>query len=180
MLSGRPHKYIAFAAITMVAVIGGSYAYLSYSLRHMQFDLSGLDLLVKRTTATVEIATLTVPRCASSADFLPAGDRKREATMLYVATIIDLYKSTFGKMPETIDDLDKLPSFHNADRLNGSEVKKSCSLRGHPGGSYVLSCGALMPPAKEVDALFRKAEHAQRFYMVSGTETLYVPEKACS
>jgi hypothetical protein len=146
----------------------------------MQFDLSGLDLLIKRTTATAEIATLTVPRCGSSADFLPAGDRRREATMLYVATIIDLYKSTFGKMPERIDDLDKLPSFHNADKLNGSDVKKSCSLRLHPGGSYVLGCGAPMPPAKEVDALFRKAEPAQRFYMVGGTETLYVPEKVCS
>ncbi len=164
----------------MAAPVVGFFAFLSYSLRHMQFDLSGLDHLVKRTTATVEIATLTVPRCASSAEFLPTGDRKREATMLYVATIIDLYKTTFGKMPERIGDLDKLPNFYNADKLNGSEVKESCSLRVHASGSYVLSCGAPLPSAKEVDVLFRRAESAQRFYMVNGTETLYVPEKACS
>lgn len=98
--------------------------------------------------------------------------------MLYVATIIDLYKTTFGRMPERIVDLDKLPSFYDADKLNGSEVQKSCSLRFYS-GAYVLGCGAPMPPEKDLEILFRRAEPSQRFYMVTGTETLYVPEKAC-
>jgi hypothetical protein len=63
----------------------------------MQFDLSGLDVFLSRLTATVEIATLTAPRCGSPAEYLPAGDQRREAMMLYVATIVDLYKTTFGK-----------------------------------------------------------------------------------
>jgi hypothetical protein len=172
-------KPLVSAAITMVVAAGGFFAYLNYSLRHMQIDLSGLDVLVNRALATAEVATLTVPRCGSSADFLPTGDRKQEATMLYVSTIVDLYTTAFGKLPDTIGDLDKLPSFYNADKLNGREVKKSCSLRVHSSGSYVLACGTPMPPATETEMLFRKAEPAQRFYMLGGAEALYVPARPC-
>jgi hypothetical protein len=99
--------------------------------------------------------------------------------MLYVATIVDLYKSTFGRPPDSIDDLDKLPSFDNADNLNGRQVKKSCSIHVHPTGSYVLACGASLPPAKEIDVFIRNAGHVERFYMLGRTETLYVPGAGC-
>jgi len=99
--------------------------------------------------------------------------------MLYVATVIDLYKTTFGKLPDSIDDLDKLPTFDNADKLNGHQVKTSCSIYAHPTGSYVLACGASLPPAKDIDAFLGKAGHVQRFYMLGETETLYVPGAGC-
>ena len=100
--------------------------------------------------------------------------------MLYVATIVDLYKTTFGKLPDSIDDLDKLPSFDNAEKLNGRKAKSSCSISVHPTGSYVLACGDSLPPAKEIDAFLGKTGHVQRFYMLGGTETLYVPGAGCS
>jgi hypothetical protein len=99
--------------------------------------------------------------------------------MLYVATIVDLYKTTFGKLPNSINDLDKLPSFDNADKLNGRQVRKSCSIHADPSGSYILACGASTPPAKEIDALFRKAGRVQRFYPLDRAEALYVPGAAC-
>lgn len=168
-----------FAVVTTIAIVGGFYAYLDYSLRHMQLDLSGLDVFLGRLTATVEIATLTTPRCGSPADYLPIGDQRREATMLYVPTIVDLYKTTFGKLPDSIGDLDKLPSFDNADKLNGRQVKKRCSIHVDPSGSYVLACGASIPPAKEINALLRKAGPIQRFYPLDRAEALYVPGGAC-
>ena len=99
--------------------------------------------------------------------------------MLYVATIVDLYKTTFGKPPQSVDDLDKLPSFDNADKLNGRHVKKSCSIHVDASGSYVLACGASTPPAREIDALFRRAGRVQKFYMLDGAEALFVPDVAC-
>ena len=168
-----------FAIVATIAIVGGFYAYLDYSLRHMQLDLSGLDVLLGRLTATVEITTLTAPRCGSPAEYLPTGDQRREATMLYVATIIDLYKTTFGKLPDGIDDLEKLPSFDNADKLNGSQVRKSCSIHVDASGSYVLACGASIPPAKVMDDLLRKAGRIQRFYPLDRAEALYVPGAAC-
>jgi hypothetical protein len=176
----KPLKYLVFAAITLAAIAGGIFAYVGYSLRHMQLDLSGIGVFANKLTATAEIATLTVPRCGSPADYPPIGDQRREAMMLYVATIVDLYKTTFGKLPDSIDDLDKLPSFDDADRLNGRRVKKGCSIHVHPAGSYILACGASLPPAKEIDAFLGKAGHVQRFYTLGGTETLYVPAAACS
>lgn len=176
----KPIKCLVIAAITLLAIAGGAFAYLDYSLRHMQFDLSSLDVFINKLTATVEIATLTVPRCGSPADRPPVGDQRREAMMFYVATIVDLYKTTFGKLPDSIDDLDKLPSFENAEKLNGRQVKKSCSIHAHASGSYVLACGASLPPAKEIDAFLAGAGHVQSFYTLGGTETLYVPEAGCS
>jgi hypothetical protein len=179
MRFSKPQKYLALATITMAAIIGGGYAWLSYSLQHMQFDFGGLNVLVGRLTATVEIATLTVPRCASPPEYPAVGNQRREAMMLYVATVIDLYKTTFGKLPESIADLDKLPSFNNADRLNDREIKKSCSIYGQPAGSYVLACGGSSPPAKKVEAISKNAGRVQRFYLLGGIEALYVPADPC-
>ncbi len=100
--------------------------------------------------------------------------------MLYVATIVDFYRTTFGKLPDSIDDLDKLPSFDNADKLNGHQVKKSCSIHVHPNGSCALACGASLPPPEEIDAFLGRAGHVQRFYMLGGTEILYVSAHGCS
>jgi hypothetical protein len=179
MQFSKPQKYLVFAVVTTIVITGVFYSYLDYSLKHMQLDLSGLDVLVGRLTATVRIATLTALRCGSPAEYPPTGDRRREATMLYVATIVDLYKTTFGKLPDSVDDLDKLPSFDNADKLNGRQVKKSCAIDVDPSGSYVLACGASIPPAREIDPLLRKAGRVERFYMLDGAEALYVPAVAC-
>jgi len=99
--------------------------------------------------------------------------------MLYVATIVDLYKTTFGELPASINDLDRLPSFDNADKLNGNQAKKSCSMRLRSTGSYVLACGAPLPPPTDVDVFLGTAGHAQRFYVLGATEILYVPRAAC-
>jgi len=175
-----PIRYLVLAAVALAVIVGGAFAYVVYSLEHMEFDLSGFAILLNKVTATAEIATLTIPRCESTADHLPNGDQRREAMMLYVATIVDLYKTTFGKLPDSIDDLDKLPSFDNAEKLNGRKAKSSCSISVHPTGSYVLACGDSLPPAKEIDAFLGKTGHVQRFYMLGGTETLYVPGAGCS
>src|SRR5260370_5950594 len=164
----KPLKYLVFAAIAVDAIAGGSCAYVGYSLRHMQLDLSGIGIFANKLTATVEIATVTVPRCGSPADYPPIGDKRREAMMLYVATIVDLYKTTFGKLPDSIDDLDKLPSFDDADRLNGRKVKKGCSIHVHPAGSYILACGASLPPVKEINSFLGMLETVLRYDMLVG------------
>jgi hypothetical protein len=175
----KRRKRVVYAALMLVAIAGGFFAYVDYSLSHMEFDFSGFDNFAKMAQATIGIATLTLPHCDSSADFLPNGDRKRQATLLYVSTIVDLYKTTFGKLPDKIDDLDKLPTFYHADRLNGREVKKNCAIHVQPDGSYVLVCGGPKPPRKEVAALASKGGPIQRFYLLGSTEALYVPAKAC-
>ena len=176
----KPIKCLVVAAVTLSAIVVGARAYIEYSLRNMQLDLSGLVVLADKVSATVELVTLTVPRCEFPPDYQSIGDRRREAMMLYVASIVDLYKTTFGRPPDSIDDLDKLPSFDNADKLNGTQVKKSCSIHVYPTGSYVLACGASLPPAKDIDVFIGKAGHVQRFYMLGGTEILYVPGTGCS
>jgi hypothetical protein len=175
----KPIKYLLVAAVTLSAIVVGARACIEYSLRNMQFDLSGLADLTDKVSATVELATLTIPRCPFPPDYRSIGDQRREAMMLYVATIVDLYKTTFGKPPDSIDDLDKLPSFNNADKLNGRQVKKNCSIHVQPAGSYVLACGASLPPAKEIDVFLGKAGHVQRFYVLGGTEILYVSGAGC-
>jgi hypothetical protein len=163
----------------LAVIASGAFAYVDYSLRHMQFDLSGLGDLANKLRATTEIVTLTFPRCEFRPDHSPIGDQRREAMMLYVATIVDLYRTTFGKLPDSIDDLDKLPTFNSADKSNGRQVENSCSIHPQPNGSYFLACGGSLPPAKEIAAFLGQTGHEQGFYMLAGTETLYVPEAGC-
>ena len=172
-------KYLVIAAIAFGLLVGGFYVYLGYALRHMELDLSGLGPTLNKLAATVEVVTLTIPKCESSVDHIATGDPRREATMLYVATVVDLYTTMFGKLPDNIEDLDRLPSFENADRLNGSRVKKRCSIRSHPSGSYVLACDAPLPPAKDIQSVLGKNGRVQKFEMVGGTEILYVPGTGC-
>ncbi len=178
-LSGRV-KYLVIANVALAVFIGGSYFYMGYALSHMDLNLSGLGTAVDELAATVEVATLRIPRCDSSVDHLAGGDRTREATMLYAATVVDLYKTTFGKLPTRIEDLDKLPDFENADRLNSRRIEKSCTIQAHHTGSLVLVCGAPLPDAKDIEAIVAKQGHVQAFEIVGGTEILYVPAIACS
>jgi hypothetical protein len=171
----KPITYVSLTAIAVMLIIFAIRFYVEFSLQNMQLDLSGL---VTVANTAVAMATLTIPPCQSAPDYSPIGDQKRERTMLYVATIVDLYKTTFRTLPDSIDDLDKLPSFDNAEKLNSHRIKQSCSIHGYPTGSYVLTCGASLPPANEIDAFLRKAGNVQRFYMVGGTEILYVPAGA--
>jgi hypothetical protein len=180
MRVAKPMKYLMIAVVALALIATSFYAFLAYSLQHMQLDLSGVGVALSKLAATVELATLTIPRCEAPVDHAIGGDRRRESIMLYVATIVDLYKTTFGKLPDNIEDLEKLPDFGNADKLNGRQVGRSCSIHAYPTGSYVVACGAPLPPAKDLQAIFAKAGHVQRFQMLNGTEILYVPGGGCS
>jgi hypothetical protein len=95
--------------------------------------------------------------------------------MVYVAGIVDLYRTTFGKLPENIGDLDELPSFENADRLNDNEMKRTCSIKQmRSSRAYVLTCGGKWPSAERLDFTVVKTVDEQ-FEMVDGIEVLYVP-----
>src|SRR5580692_2530656 len=54
-----PVRVVLVAAVTLVAMAGGAFAYVDYSLRHMQVDLSRLAGLANKLNAIVEIAALT-------------------------------------------------------------------------------------------------------------------------
>lgn len=70
----------------------------------------------------------------------------KEATMAYVASIVDIYRTPFGKLPGNVADLDKLPTFENADKLNGNEMKRICFIQQmHSSRTYALTCGGKWP-----------------------------------
>jgi hypothetical protein len=168
--------------LATVAILAVVVAYGWYSLQHIQIDASGLAPFVNKLAATVEVATLSVPRCPSTAEYTHAGDRKLEATMLYVASIVDFYETTFGRLPNSIADLDKLPTFRNAEQLNGQKVKTNCSIQPMQSiGAYVVSCGGKMPSQERLDPFLRGVLREQTFVSLDGTEVLYVPQtKGCS
>ena len=169
-----------FAALTLAVVFGGVFAYVEYSLQHLQVDASGLGAFFNSIAATAQVATLKVPSCRSEIKQPSLGDQRREALMLYVVSIIDLYRTTFGRLPDRIEDLEKLPSFVNADALNSHQVKKSCSIHVGSAGPYVLTCGASLPSPITIDT-FLAAKHVQGFQMLAGTEILYISsERGCS
>jgi len=58
----------------------------------VQFELSGLGPAVNKLVATVQVATPTIPKCQPTIDHVAEGDPRREATLLYVATKVDLYQ----------------------------------------------------------------------------------------
>jgi hypothetical protein len=95
--------------------------------------------------------------------------------MVYVASIVDLYRTTFGKLPENITDLDKLSIFENADNLNGNEMKRTCSIQQMLSRrAYALSCGGRRPSAERLDSTLGKTVDEQ-FAIVDGIEVLHVP-----
>jgi hypothetical protein len=172
-------KHVAMAFITLVVLACGSIAWMKYSLSHMHLDLSGLANFVGGVSAVVETANGGFRPC-NSANGQSLGDSRREATMVYVAGVVDLYRNTFGKLPENMSDLDKLPTFENADKLNGDEMQKTCFIGQLPSTpAYVLSCGGRLPLTEQLDAALKRAalkrDGNERFVVVDGSEVLYVP-----
>ncbi|MFZ0805915.1 MAG: hypothetical protein WAN03_07015, partial [Candidatus Sulfotelmatobacter sp.] len=144
-------------------------------LRGIHFDLSGLAAVTNTASAIASLAKAKLPPCASTIKRPPAGDARQEATMVYVASIVDLYRTTFGKLPENITDLDKVPVFEKADKLNGNEMKRTCSIQQMLSSrAYALSCGGTRPSAERLDSTLGKTVDEQ-FAIVDGIEVLHVP-----
>jgi hypothetical protein len=120
-----------------------------------------------------------LPGCAPRWQPAGAEANERERMMLYVETVVDQYSSVVGKLPEQFSDLDKVPSFANADRLNGHDFKKNCFIHVR-GESYALGCGGFRPSSKTLDDFLSKSGRTPGFYNVSGTEILYIPTPPCS
>ena len=167
-------KHVVLALLALVVIASAIIAGIEYELRHMRLGLSGFDALADLAT-TAKVITLSVPRCEAAVKHSPAGDPKQEATMVYVAGVVDLYRTTFGKLPENITDLDKLPTFANADKLNGEEMRRTCSLGQVPSNrAYVLACGGKLPSPERLDSALGKTVD-ERFMFVDGIELLHVP-----
>jgi hypothetical protein len=158
-----------------VLLIGN--ASLGYSLQHL--DLSGLTAMFNRLLPIAKTQAAKVAVCEPR--WQPAGmdANERERMMLYMEAIVDEYQSTFGRLPEQINDLDKVPSFQNADRLNGLAFKKNCNMLVRA-GSYALGCGSSRPSTKELYAFLSESGHTPGFYNLRTNEILYIPKADCS
>jgi hypothetical protein len=168
-------KHVALALAALILIASAAIAGMEYELRHMAISLQGFDVFADQFAATVSVVTLHVPPCASDIEHGPNGDPRQEATLAYVASIVDLYRTTFGRLPQSVGDLKKLPSFANADKLNGNEMKKSCLIEPMPSnGAYVLACGGKLPSATKLKSVLGKTT-AERFVVLDGAEVLYVP-----
>jgi hypothetical protein len=173
----RP-KHVVLALVALVAVAAGSLALVTFALRGIRFDFSGLVAVTNTASAIASLAKPKLPPCTSAIKRPASGDAGQEATMAYVASSIDLYRTTFGKLPENIRELDKLPTFENADNLNGNEMKRTCSIhKMHSSRAYALTCGGRWPSADRLDSTLGKTVDEQ-FAIVDGIEVLHVPLSA--
>jgi hypothetical protein len=170
----RP-KHVVYALVALVAIASVSLALVTFALRGIRFDFTGLVAFTNTASAIASLAKPKLPLCTSAIKRPPSGDARQEAMMVYVASIVDLYRTTFGKSPENIRDLDKLRTFENADRLNGNEMKRTCSIQEMLSSrAYALTCSGKLPSADRLDSTLGKAVDEQ-FAMVDGIEVLHVP-----
>jgi hypothetical protein len=173
----RTTRVAWIVGLSALLVLTGSALYVRWSLRHMRLDLdlrglsSGLGL--------VELLTGGHSPCIAGADPTSLGDREQEAEMSYVATMPDLYKSRFGVLPSGMTDLNRLPEFDTANRLNNREFENNCSIYFDQSASFAVSCGSSKPPSRDMAAFLRNAPFMRRFYLVGNKEVLYVPAPKC-
>jgi hypothetical protein len=168
-------KFVVLTLVALVAIASGSLALVRSALRGMKFNFPELNSLAKAVSAIDSLEKARLPACSSAIKRPAAGDARQEATMAYVAGVVDLYRTTFGKFPDKIGDLDKLPTFENADKLNGNEMKRNCSLQQMLSShAYVLSCGGKQPSVGRLQSALSTTVDTQ-FAIVDGIEVLHVP-----
>src|SRR6266481_2000767 len=174
---GKPVKVLATIALVLVVAAVSFGAYVRWSLRHMhiEFPLAGLVNRILPPAEIVAVAAGSHGTCSSAVDDTSIGDREAEAEMSYIATLPDLYKTTFGSSPSNMSDLNRLPEFERADSLNNHSFSQECSIYFDKSGSFVVSCGHTRPSSKDVAAFMNKAPFVQKFYMVGKMEILYIP-----
>ena len=171
--------YLFIAGSFLVAGLSllAAYVSLGYSLRHM--DVSGFVPFFRNILPLAKIGPRRPSSCGGTWQPTNTVTNERERMMLYVETMVDQYKATFGELPEDVGDLSKLPTFSNADRLNDSGITKNCYMHVRA-ESYLLSCDALRPSAKELDDFLNKSERLPGFYRVGSWEVLYIPKPRCA
>lgn len=172
-------KRILFVAATVAIglVLFASYLSLGHSLRHL--DVSGFTIVFGRTVPPATTVAPSVATCETTWQPTDADRNESERMTLYLETVVGEYQTNFGKLPKQMSDLDKVPSFANADRLNGREFTKSCYIRARA-QSYVLGCSGLRPSARELDDFLNKSLRPAGFYKLGGTDILYIPTRNCS
>jgi hypothetical protein len=178
---GKPIKVLSTTALLLVVAAVGVGVCLRWSLRHMLIDFP-LAGLVNRLLPQAEIAAVAAGRhgaCSGTQDQQSIGNREAEAEMSYVAAMPELYRTRFGRAPSSISDLNKLPEFEHADRLNNRSFSRDCSIYFDQSGSFAVSCGRPRPSRLDVAAFMRTAPSAQNFYMVGKSEILYIPVHMC-
>jgi len=142
---------------------------------HLDLDLRGLSSRL----GLVEALTGARSPCIASADSASLGDREKEAEMSYVATMPDLYKSRFGVPASSVADLNKLPEFESANRLNNREFEKDCTIYFDQNTSFAVTCGSPKPSSAEASTFMRSAPFVRGFYKLGQSEILYVPAPKC-
>jgi len=171
------------AVLVLVLGMVGFVVCMRWSLRHMHVGFfTPAD--VHRLMAPVELVRGVIvlgrnANCIFTVDESSIGDKKKEAEMLYVAGMLDLYREKFGRAASSVTDLSQLRDFDNASRLNGRQLERDCFVYADPSGSYVVSCGPSRPSGADAAAFAPKADSVERFYELGGREILYVPARKC-
>jgi hypothetical protein len=172
----RTTRVAWIVGLSALVVLTGSALYVRWSLRHMRLDLDLRGLSSR--LGLVEALTGHSP-CIASSDPGSLGDREKEAEMSYIATMPDLYKSRFGVPPSNIADLNRLPEFETANRLNNREFENDCSIYFDHSASFAVSCGPTKPSSQDLAAFLYNAPFVRRFYRIGNNEVLYVPAPKC-
>jgi len=174
---GKVAKALIVAALALPLTILAGKAFVRWSLKDLQFDLSGLAAQVNADTAVIR--ALVGRNCFRTVDQSSIGDKRKEAQMSYVAAVLDLYRVRFGKSTAVVSELNKLPEFEHANSTNRHYFEKDCSIHVGESGSAVVSCGSSRPTKDTVEAFMRNAKPVQKFYLLDGSEILFIPAPKC-
>lgn len=177
MISTTKRLLCVAATVTIGLVLFASYVSFGHSLLHL--DVSGFTTFFSRTAPPGRTVAPSVVTCETTWQPTDADRNESDRMALYLETVVGEYQTNFGKLPKQISDLDKVPSFENADRVNGREFTKSCYIRARA-QSYVLGCSALRPSVRELDDFLNKSVRPAGFYKLSGKDILYIPNRNCS
>jgi len=175
---------VAVGAVLVLALgMVGFVVCMRWSLRYMQvafFAPADVDGLMARVELVRDVIVMgRSSHCPFAVDESSIGDKKKEAEMMYVAGVLDLYREKFGRAASSITDLNQLRDFDNASKLNGRQLEKDCSVYANPAGSYVVSCGPSRSSSAHAAAFVPRSDSVERFYELDGREILYVPARRC-
>jgi hypothetical protein len=172
-------RVTSVVAVVLIVAVTGFVVYVRMSIQHLGF-LNPSD--VKMLMSAVDTARAAVVRdkaCLFTIDESSIGDTRKEAEMLYVAAMLDLYRAKFGTSASSIADLDRLSDFNRASKLNANQLAKDCSVYVDPSGSSVVSCGGARPADADLALFMRSADYVEKFHKVGEHEILYVPAQKC-
>jgi hypothetical protein len=170
-------KSLVVLCVFMSAVTG-VLIYLRFSVGRSPigfFSPHDADTLISEAEAARNIVVQN-KRCSFTIDQSSLGNKQQEAEMLYIASMLDLYRARFGVAARTMSDLLKLNEISKSD---WNRWNKTCYFYVDSSSASVVTCGRNLPSDAELTQLARRLDPIQRFYKIKDAEVLYIPTPRC-